>query len=143
VDALEQAAVVGKGGQRAREGVVVFAGKPDDQIGRQGKAGQAAAGGVDGRAVLTPGVGPPHGGEHAIVGRLQGHVQVARHERVSERLEQVGREVRGLDRRQAQAGESGQRDEAAHEGGESDAVAVAVGADVDARQHDLAAAGLE
>ena len=143
MDALEQAAVERKGGQRGREAVVVFAGEPDDQVGRQGEAGQAAAGGVDGCAVLRPGVGPPHGGQHAVVGRLQGHVQVARDERVGERLEQVGGEVRGLDRRQPQAGEAGQLEQAEHERGEVGAVGVTVGADVDARQHDLAAASGE
>ena len=95
-------------------------------------------------AILAPAVGTAHGREHAVVGRLQRHVQVAGDQRLAERVEQVGGEVTRLDRRQAQAAQLGQLHQAADQAGQVVAARrVAVGADVDAGEHDLAAAGRE
>ncbi len=84
--------------------------------------------------VLPPRVRPPHGGEHAVVCRLQRHVQMARHQRLGERLEQLRRSGGGA-RSTTDAGgpRPGSARQTRDEGGQTGAAArVAVGADVDA-----------
>src|SRR5438552_1926179 len=85
-------------------------------------------------------VATPHRRQDAVVARLERHVQVARHRgRLAQRGEQALVQVVDLDRREAEPGEPGRRTGLADEPGQVvPGPAVAVAAEVDARQHDFA-----
>jgi hypothetical protein len=86
------------------------------------------------------GVAPRHVAEHTVVSGLQRDVQVAADgRRLTERLDELRVDVVDLDRREAQPRETGNRAHFPHEPRQLVArLAVAVAAEVDPGEHDLA-----
>src|SRR5919204_6657108 len=123
---------------RPPEGEIVLARKPDDHVGRQVEVFESLQPAQVGRARVPA----RHCPEDAVVARLERHMQVTREGwRLPKRCHELVVDVVDLDRRQAQAGEAWDRTGLADEAGEREArLAVAVAAQVDPGQHDLAMA---
>ena len=123
----------------AEKGGLVLAGEADDRVGGEVDAGQRLAGPQAGLHVRGGVVGAAHGPQDARVAGLQRDVQVGCDDR---RLGDGGQEpvVHGprLDRGDPQADEPADRAHGAHEVRQGGAGGrVAIGPDVDARQHQL------
>ena len=84
--------------KRVRERGLVLGRKPDDDVGRQVEVGEW----LEPAQVGLRGVAAAHRAQHAVVARLERHMQVAGHERsLTEGAHQLGVDVVDLDRRQA------------------------------------------
>src|SRR6266849_2194057 len=124
-------------------GVVIFgfAGEAGDYVGADGSVGEAFMDEFDAAAVMFGALPAVHGGENAVGGGLQGHVEVLGDAiGGSEEIDQVSRDVKGLDGADAEAFDGGFVEDAAEDvfafdgGGE----VAAVGAEVQAAEHDFA-----
>src|SRR6266851_5748205 len=120
-----------------------FAGEAGDYVGADGSVGEAFMDELDAAGVMFGAIPAVHGGENAVGGGLQGHVEVLGDViGGSEEIDQVSRDVKGLDGADAEAFDGGFVEDAAEEVFEFDAggEAAAVGAEVDAAENDFAVA---
>src|SRR5216684_6124562 len=126
-------------------GVVIFgfAGEAGDYVGADGSVGEAVVDEFDAASVVFRAIPAVHGGENTVGGGLQGHVEVLGDAiGGSEEIDQVSRDVKGLDGADAEAFDGGFVEDAAEEVFEFDAggEVAAVGAEVDAAENDFAVA---
>ncbi len=124
-------------------GVVIFgfAGEAGDYVGADGSVGEAFMDELDAAGVMFGAIPAVHGGENAVGGGLQGHVEVLGDAiGGSEEIDQVSRDVKGLDGADAEAFDGGFVEDAAEEVFEFDAggEVAAVGAEVNAAENDFA-----
>ena len=127
-------------GERPLEAGVVLAGEARDQVGPDGRVGQELADHRETLARQRPVVAAAHAGEHAVVGRLQRHVQVVADARLGrhDAQERLAHLVR-VDRGEAQARHDALLGDRGHQPGKVDPrlQVLAVAAEVHARQDDL------
>jgi hypothetical protein len=132
--------------ERHGGGVVVFgfAGEAGDDVGADGRVGEAFVDKFDATGVMLGAIPAVHGSEDAVGGGLQGHVEmlgdaIGRSKEVDEVLGDVQR----LDGADAETLDRSFAEDAAEEGFEFDArrKIAAVGAEVDAAENDFAETG--
>ena len=126
------------GSHRARERTVVLRREADDHVGREVEVLER----LDPRTVLPDRVAPAHLPEDGVVTRLQGDVQVTRHDRrLAHGLDQVDRDVIDLDRGEAEPREAldlARRPDQPRQ--RQPGAAIAETAEIDAGEHDLSVA---
>ena len=129
--------------ERECGGVVVFgfAGEAGDDVGANGGVGEAFVDELNAAGVMLGAVPAMHGGENAVGGGLQGHVEVLGDAvGPGEEIDEVLGDVERLDGTDAKALDGGFIEDAAEEVFEFDAGGqiAAVGAEVDAAEDDFA-----
>jgi len=120
-----------------------FAGEAGDDVGTDGGVGEAVVDEFDAASVVFRAIPAVHGGQDAVGAGLQRHVEVLGDTiGGGEEIDQVSRDVKGLDGADAEAFDGGFVEDAAEEVFEFDAggEAAAVGAEVDAAENDFAVA---
>ena len=128
-------------------GVVVlgFAGEAGDDVGADGGMGESFVNEFDAAGVVLGAIPAVHGGENAVGGGLQGHVEVLGDAiGGGEEVDQVLRDIERFDGADAETLDGGFAEDAAEEGFEFDARGkiAAVSAEVDAAENDFAEARL-
>src|SRR5229473_1563789 len=117
-------------------GVVIFgfAGEAGDYVGADGSVGEEDVDEFDAASVVFRAIPAVHGGQDAVGAGLQRHVEVLGDTiGGGEEIDQVSRDVKGLDGADAEAFDGGFVEDAAEE-------VAAVGAEVDAAENDFAVA---